>query len=41
MNEVIKALESCRNTYIGDDSNPYMKGISGGEASPGYCFGDP
>ena len=33
MNEVIKALqlESCRNTYIGDDSNPYMKGISGGE----------
>ena len=33
VNEVIKALqlESCRNTYIGDDSNPYMKGISGGE----------
>ena len=30
---VIKALhmESCRNTYIGDDSNPYLKGISGGE----------
>ena len=24
-------LESCRNTYIGDDANPYMKGISGGE----------
>jgi ABC-type multidrug transport system ATPase subunit len=31
--EVISALhmESCRNTYIGDDANPYLKGISGGE----------
>ena len=24
-------LQSCRATYIGDDANPYMKGISGGE----------
>ncbi len=24
-------LENCRMTYIGDDANPYMKGISGGE----------
>ena len=24
-------LQSCRKTYIGDDANPYMKGISGGE----------
>ena len=24
-------LESCRQTYIGDDANPYLKGISGGE----------
>lgn len=24
-------LESCRETFIGDDANPYMKGISGGE----------
>lgn len=31
--EVITALqlESCRSTFIGDDANPYMKGISGGE----------
>ena len=31
--EVIRALqlESCRNTYIGDDANPYLKGVSGGE----------
>ena len=30
---VIKDLqmENCRHTYIGDDSNPYLKGISGGE----------
>ena len=24
-------LQSCRSTYIGDDANPYLKGISGGE----------
>jgi ABC-type multidrug transport system ATPase subunit len=24
-------LEGCLGTYIGDDSNPYLKGISGGE----------
>ena len=24
-------LESCRNTHIGDDANPYLKGVSGGE----------
>jgi len=24
-------LENCISTHIGDDSNPYMKGISGGE----------
>jgi len=24
-------LERCAQTYIGDDSNPYLKGISGGE----------
>jgi len=31
--EVISALQlqSCVSTHIGDDSNPYMKGISGGE----------
>lgn len=31
--EVITALqmEKCRDTYIGDDANPYLKGISGGE----------
>lgn len=31
--EVISALQlhSCASTHIGDDSNPYMKGISGGE----------
>ena len=31
--DVIAALqlESCKNTYIGDDANPYLKGISGGE----------
>lgn len=31
--EVIDSLQlhSCRSTYIGDDANPYLKGISGGE----------
>ncbi len=31
--EVISALQlqNCVSTHIGDDSNPYMKGISGGE----------
>ena len=24
-------LEKCRDTYIGDDANPYLKGVSGGE----------
>jgi ABC-type multidrug transport system ATPase subunit len=24
-------LEKCLSTYVGDDSNPYLKGISGGE----------
>jgi ABC-type multidrug transport system ATPase subunit len=24
-------LENCVKTYVGDDSNPYLKGISGGE----------
>merc|ERR1719265_2781497 len=24
-------LENCLKTYVGDDSNPYLKGISGGE----------
>ena len=33
LEEVIASLQlqSCRSTYIGDDANPYMKGISGGE----------
>lgn len=33
IDEVVKQLqlESCVNTHIGDDSNPYLKGISGGE----------
>ena len=33
VNEVIDSLQlnNCRETYIGDDSNPYLKGISGGE----------
>merc|ERR1719265_2954145 len=33
VNEVVKLLqlEKCTGTYVGDDSNPYMKGISGGE----------
>jgi ABC-type multidrug transport system ATPase subunit len=33
VNNVITALqlETCRGTYIGDDANPYLKGISGGE----------
>lgn len=33
IDDVIAALqlESCQSTFIGDDSNPYMKGISGGE----------
>ena len=33
MEEVIAALQlgACRNTYIGDDANPYLKGVSGGE----------
>ena len=31
VDEVIEdlQLQSCQSTYIGDDSNPYMKGISG------------
>ena len=31
--EVIKALQlgACRGTYVGDDADPMMKGISGGE----------
>lgn len=31
--EVIASLQlqSCRSTYIGDDANAYLKGISGGE----------
>lgn len=24
-------LEKCADTFIGDDSNPYLKGVSGGE----------
>ncbi len=33
VNEVIGSLQldQCRSTYIGDDANPYLKGISGGE----------
>ena len=33
VDKVIAALQlaSCKTTYIGDDANPYMKGISGGE----------
>jgi ABC-type multidrug transport system ATPase subunit len=33
IDEVVKQLqlESCFKTHIGDDSNPYLKGISGGE----------
>jgi ABC-type multidrug transport system ATPase subunit len=33
VNEVIELLqlEQCRNTFIGDDADPYIKGISGGE----------
>ena len=50
VDEVIKLLqlEKCRNTFIGDDANPYMKGISGGEKrrlaiaveilDPSICF---
>ena len=50
VDEVIRLLqlEKCRGTYIGDDANPYMKGISGGEKrrlaiaieilDPSICF---
>jgi len=33
VDEIIKSLQldSCRQTCIGDDANPYLKGISGGE----------
>ena len=50
VNETIDSLQlnACRNTFIGDDANPYMKGISGGEKrrlaiamellDPSICF---
>lgn len=50
VDEVIELLqlEKCRKTFIGDDANPYMKGISGGEKrrlaiaveilDPSICF---
>jgi ABC-type multidrug transport system ATPase subunit len=33
IDKVVKKLQldSCLKTYVGDDSNPYLKGISGGE----------